>query len=557
MPEYKQSETQVPASAKFREFRHINPDQTRYQLRPQPTFNEETCEILGLNESWWEPLEMEDDKMHKDRHTPLSLPRDLHGYEPLRLWFGMPHLAQCERNDDWFEVLFIALYELTEDLCVSMFGVGRFDDSVQHQEGQDSPWADPSLSPSFLFYVSEIARQDNLDGGWDALLADPLQRAMLAQGVLAKALDEHVFSALLFGGTARQQDVLGQWDRIMLKEEGYKRKYRRCEEVQHCLGGKRIVTPHFWAEVERITAQTAQLLLPLINLQRARANVSPGLQTPSLALFYQRLHDVVALTGYASLCMAWSTSIFQVEFPQPGMAWSVDQEREADEYVYASSEAKALAHASPDAEDEKADTRDANDWQFAFIHAAQIKIVTWPRITRNKPQWNRRHTAVRRATSTIMTKSHNAYYYGGRVADLGPDNADAGGPHDAHDAQDDGSDAASDCDSHGDTKAEDEDDGWPYLHDYIDIVRAQRLRANRLWWARRLVVVWIIASILTWAFGMASLTELAQAAGVNDMSMSHVHSMHGRILKWLRVDALLKLRESLQAIRGAVGVASV
>ncbi|CAK7239881.1 MAG: hypothetical protein STHCBS139747_001316 [Sporothrix thermara] len=424
------TKVEIPVFPRSREFKDINPDPTRYKLRPQPTFNDKTCEVLGLNESWWEPLD--ENEALQDRRKPLLLPRDLHGYEPLRLWFNMPHIAHCEKNDDWYEVLFTTLLELTEDLCISTFGVGRLDDGHNKVPGS-SPWADPQLSPSLLFYVSEIARQDNRDGGWDELLADPLQRAMLAQGVLAKVLDEYVFSALLFGGSAQQQDALGQWDRIMLTKEGYKRKYRRCEEVQLCLGGEHIVTPQFWTEVERVTAQTAQLLLPLINLQRTRARAMPGQapvmpSTPSLAVFYQRLHDVVALAGYASLCMAWSTSVFQVEFPQPGMAWSVDQEREADEHVYASSRAKALAASGPNAAvSEKDATRDRKDWESGFIYAARVKIVMWPRITRFTPEWDGRHTIVRRATAAIMSKSHNAYYYSGRVTDPGHGNGgDAG-----------------------------------------------------------------------------------------------------------------------------------
>ncbi|CAK7232904.1 hypothetical protein SCUCBS95973_008414 [Sporothrix curviconia] len=562
MPQFSQPETQIPMSPTFREFEDINPDPTRYQLRPQPTFNSETCEVLGLNESWWEPLE--EVEAYKDARAPLSLPRDLLGYEPLRLWFGMPHLTQCEKNDDWFEMLFTTLFELTEDLCISMFGVGRFDDSSDDQAKKGSPWADPGLSPSFLFYASEIARQDNRDGGWDALLADPCQRAMMVQGVLAKALDEHVLSALLFGGTAQQQDALGQWDRIMLQEEGYKRKYRRCEEVQLYLGDKHIVTPHFWAEVERVTAQTAQLLLPLVNLQRARAAqdlpAGPGQQAPSLAVFYQRLHDVVALSGYASLCMAWSTSIFQVEFPQPGMTWNIDQECEADEYVYASSEAKARAatagaHAA--AADAKETDRDKSDWHFTFMHAARIKIVSWPCITRFKPEWNRRRTAVRRATSTILSKSHNAYYYGGRAVDVKPGSGEADEVRDAHEAHED-SDAASECDSHGDAKAVDEDDERPYLHDYIDILHAQRRRAHRLWWARCLGIAWIVVvSLAAWAFGLSFWPELAQVAGLKDVSVSHVRNVCYGILASWRVDAPLKLRESLQAVRGVVGVSSV
>lgn len=216
---------QIPAAG----FQDVNPDPARYQMRPQPTFTSDTCEILGLSESWWEPRETNDDGDAGDDGTkPLSLPRDLLGYQPLRLWFGLPHPAR-EMNDDWFEVLFSTLYELTEDMCAAVFGGGgehtvspSLSPSLSPPKTPQGPWADPALSPSFVYYANDVARKGarHDDGGWDALLADPRQRAFVAQGVLAKVLDEHVFAALLFGGTASQQEALGQWDRIMLKEEG-------------------------------------------------------------------------------------------------------------------------------------------------------------------------------------------------------------------------------------------------------------------------------------------------------------------------------------------------
>lgn len=500
----------------------INPDPTRYQVRPQPTFTSETSEMLGIIESWWEPREAEGESP-ADRRRPLSLPRDLLGYRPLRLWFGMPHVAGREKSDDWFEVLFSTLFELSEDLCASTFGVDRL--SLPPASPASSPWADPALSSAFLYYASEVARQDRHDGdgGWDALLADPRQRAFLAQGVLAKTLDEHVFAALLFGGTAGQQDALGHWDRIMLKEEGYLRKFKRCEEVQYFLGGGaggHVVTPFFWAEVARVTVHTAQLLLPLLNVQRARTG--KGTQgpapAPSLPVFYQRLHDVVALAGYASLCMAWSTSIFQVDFPEPGMPWEVDQEREADEHVYAVSEAKALAAVAAAASTEPHGMLGGNK-QLAYIHAAKVKIVLWPRIARLKPHWNLRRTDVRSATEIILTKSHNAYYYGVRAGSASGGNDDHDHDHGA-DGADDVDTAASEDGSHDSHHAtanatEGDDDAWPYLHEYVAIVRTARRRAHTLRWVRRLAMAWVVVSLVAWAAGMTFLEELSKAAGLD------------------------------------------
>ncbi|KAL1900159.1 hypothetical protein Sste5346_002469 [Sporothrix stenoceras] len=511
----------------------INPDPTRYQVRPQPTFTSETCEFLGISESWWEPREAE----KANPRRPLSLPHDLLGYRPLQLWFGMPHDADGEKDDDWLEELFSTLFELAEDLCASTFGVDRL--ALPSASPEHSPWADGNFSQAFIYYAGEIARQDPHDGGWDAVLIDPMQRAFLAQGVLAKALDEFVLSALLFGGTAEQQDALGQWDRIMLKEEGYMRKFKRCEEVQYYLSGGRVVTPFFWAEVARVTAETAQLLLPLINMQRRLSPDNDGqiqsLQVPSLPVFYQRLHDVVAIAGYASLCMAWSTSIFQVEFPQPGMLWEVDQERVADEFVYAMSEPNAMA------------TEAANgtgwvpmymDKRLAYIHEAKVKIVFWPRIARLKPQWNLRHTGVRSAAQTILTKSHNAFYYGGRTGGGG-----AGGDGDQNNG---GGEAGGDNtavsengsrDSHEEISGiKEDDDEWPFLFEYVEHVGASKRRSQTIRLTRRLAAAWIVVSIMAWAVGMRFLEELSKAAGFDLAGISGVAGVRkacDSILGWL------------------------
>lgn len=498
----------------------INPDPTRYQIRPQPTFTSETCELLGISESWWEPREADD----TDSRQPLSLPHDLLGYRPLRIWFGMPHDAGREKDDDWFEVLFSTLFELTEDLCASTFGVDRL--VLPSASPAHSPWADPELSQAFIYYAGEIARQDHHDGGWDAVLVDPMQRAFLAQGVLAKALEEFVFSALLFGGTAEQQDALSQWDRIMLKEEGYMRKFKRCEEVQHYLGDDGgVVTPYFWAEVARVTAEMAQLLLPLINMQRRLSTNEENRQVPSLLVFYQRLHDVVALAGYASLCMAWSTSIFQVEFPEPGMPWEVDQERVADDFVYAVSEAKATA-AGAASGGESESSGPHIDKKLAYIHAAKVKIVLWPRIARLKPHWNHRRTAVRSATQTILTKSHNAYYYSRRPGggkNHGHENEEAGDEAgDETAASEDGSHA-----SHEEIKSglKEIDDEWPFLFEYVEHVSTARRRNHNVRRARHLAVAWIALSIVAWLVGMRFLEELSRAAGFDLVGIDAVASV--------------------------------
>ncbi|CAK7199046.1 hypothetical protein SEUCBS139899_001714 [Sporothrix eucalyptigena] len=58
------AQTLKPLAPRSIENTDINPDPTRYQIQPEPTFNSDTSEILGLNESWWEPIPIE--KASKD-----------------------------------------------------------------------------------------------------------------------------------------------------------------------------------------------------------------------------------------------------------------------------------------------------------------------------------------------------------------------------------------------------------------------------------------------------------------------------------------------------------
>ncbi|CAK7224160.1 hypothetical protein SEUCBS140593_005478 [Sporothrix eucalyptigena] len=53
------AQTLKPLAPRSIENTDINPDPTRYQIQPEPTFNSDMSEILGLNESWWEPIPIE------------------------------------------------------------------------------------------------------------------------------------------------------------------------------------------------------------------------------------------------------------------------------------------------------------------------------------------------------------------------------------------------------------------------------------------------------------------------------------------------------------------
>ena len=161
------------------------------------------------------------------------------------------------------------------------------------------------------------------------------------------------------------------------------------------------------------------MLMPIVNLQRQMLMASlrkarldgldAGIQAPlGICAFYQQLFDIVAVAGYASLHMARSVSIFQIDFPQVDQLWDVDQHRQDDDPVYQSSATKARAK----------DTRMTMTGVYeeagrqAPTRVDKIKIVTWPRIVRFKPAWSHARDRVKSATRTFITKSHNLYYCG-------------------------------------------------------------------------------------------------------------------------------------------------
>lgn len=189
------------------------------------------------------------------------------------------------------------------------------------------------------------------------------------------------------------------------------------------------LTPRFWDEVDRLTAEITIILLPLLNLQRkwmavpnTQENDRPLHRRTGFLVLYQQLHDIVALAGYASLSMARSVSIFQFEFPIPGGHLDSDQDRVENDVVFEKSVLCSL-QADHQALATKQTSSETND-QFTtpFNRIAKIKIVLWPKIDRYKPLWDTRSSRSKRVTDdysrpsgdTIinLTKSQNVYYAG-------------------------------------------------------------------------------------------------------------------------------------------------
>ncbi|EAQ93472.1 hypothetical protein CHGG_01707 [Chaetomium globosum CBS 148.51] len=201
-------------------------------------------------------------------------------------------------------------------------------------EEQGLVWLEGGFSEQFLWFVGQVAMQDNNAGGWDALLTKRAHRECLVTGVIGKVLEMAVFDDLLFGADKTQKSMLEAQDECTLEFEGYHRTALRSQCIRALLVND-ILTPDFWPCVDQLTLQITSLLLPLLGIVDKHF---PASRTNSLRNFYQDLHAIVASAGYLSIGIRWSANIFRFSLPYPGEVWDIDQEH-VDDTIYNASEA--------------------------------------------------------------------------------------------------------------------------------------------------------------------------------------------------------------------------
>ncbi|KAH6650943.1 hypothetical protein F5144DRAFT_524485 [Chaetomium tenue] len=201
-------------------------------------------------------------------------------------------------------------------------------------EEQGLVWLEGGFSEQFLWFVGQVAMQDNNAGGWDALLTKRAHRECLVTGVIGKVLEMAVFDDLLFGADKTQKSMLEAQDECTLEFEGYHRTALRSQCIRTLLVND-ILTPDFWPCVDQLTLQITSLFLPLLGVMDKHF---PASRTNSLRNFYQDLHAIVASAGYLSIGIRWSANIFRFSLPYPGEVWDIDQEH-VDDTIYSASEA--------------------------------------------------------------------------------------------------------------------------------------------------------------------------------------------------------------------------
>ncbi|KAH6853576.1 hypothetical protein B0I37DRAFT_10201 [Chaetomium sp. MPI-CAGE-AT-0009] len=269
----------------------------------------------------------------------------------------------AELGSEWFEMVYAHLFGRVREFAGRYFGLGDLpvaaapgSGSVAGGEGR--VWLEGGFEEQFLWFVAQVAMQDNNAGGWDVLLMKKVYRECLVTGVVGKVLEMAVFDDLLFGADKVQKDMLKAQDECTLDLEGYHRTALRSQCIRTLLADD-ILTPEFWPCVDQLTLQITTLLLPLLGIMDKHF---PASQANSLRSVYQDLHAIVASAGYLSIGIRWSRNIFRFSLPYPGEVWDLDQEH-VDDAIYKASEAANTQADSTAAEKWKAERRRRLDRQ--------------------------------------------------------------------------------------------------------------------------------------------------------------------------------------------------
>lgn len=133
-----------------------------------------------------------------------------------------------ELESEWYETAYGNLFRRVREFVGWWFGVGDFpsfesgDESYGTSEKRKGGfvWLEAGFSDEFMWFVEQVAMQDNNAGGWDALLARRAERECLVTGVLGKVLEMGVFDDLLFGADPAQKSMLQGQDECTIGHEG-------------------------------------------------------------------------------------------------------------------------------------------------------------------------------------------------------------------------------------------------------------------------------------------------------------------------------------------------
>ncbi|KAF5643807.1 hypothetical protein F25303_6204 [Fusarium sp. NRRL 25303] len=195
-----------------------------------------------------------------------------------------------------------------------------FSPKEEHQAPRTSPWL-RDYPEEFIRYVELVAHMDARAGKWDRLLRDRGERMNLLQAIIFKALDNRVFSRLLFGASSKHDETLHNSDVALITAEGFQRTELRAHTNRVWLKKSRGEPDLFWSEVDKLTTEVYLLLL---HVYEFTANFD-GYEPISRMELYQLLHDVISYAGWLSVGLRMSSAIVSINWLIPGELYALNQ----------------------------------------------------------------------------------------------------------------------------------------------------------------------------------------------------------------------------------------
>ncbi|KAF5609168.1 uncharacterized protein FSUBG_4178 [Fusarium subglutinans] len=221
---------------------------------------------------------------------------------------------------------------LGAEICTIV--LSAFSPKKEHQAPRTSPWL-RDYREEFIRYVELVAHMDARAGKWERLLRDRGERANLLQAIIFKALDNRVFSRLLFGASSKHDETLRNSDVALIMTEGFQRSELRAHTNRVWLKTRRGEPDFFWKEVDKLTTEVYLLLLHVYEFTASFDGYKPISKTE----LYQLLHNVISYAGWLSVGLRMSSAIVSINWLIPGELYALNQVSTCQPAFQASKEA--------------------------------------------------------------------------------------------------------------------------------------------------------------------------------------------------------------------------
>ncbi|KAK2683789.1 hypothetical protein RAB80_001735 [Fusarium oxysporum f. sp. vasinfectum] len=267
---------------------------------------------------------------------------------------------------------------LGAEICTIV--LSAFSPKQEHQAPRTSPWL-RDYPEEFIRHVELVAHMDARAGKWERLLRDSGERTNLLQAIIFKALDNRVFSRLLFGAGSKHDETLHNSDVALINAEGF-------QQGEPDL---------FWREVDKLTTEVYLLLLHVYEFTASFDGYEPISRTE----LYQLLHDVISYAGWLSVGLRMSSAIVSINWLRPGELHALGQVSTCQPAYEASKEA---------AQQQGMRLQEQRPERKQISPMARVKISVIPEIIRYRPY--PKEANVEGIDSYRMMEPHAVHYHG-------------------------------------------------------------------------------------------------------------------------------------------------